>query len=67
MGVYSHNTYNDHILFIGLPLFSGLMTSAFFVKITDDKRHRIVIDPDVWKKENLKKGDYLRVIIEKVK
>jgi hypothetical protein len=42
------------------------MVSTFIEKITDDKQRRIKIDKDAWDKEKLKKGDYIKVTIEKV-
>ncbi len=38
----------------------------FITKITDDKLHRIVIEKDTWDKLGLKKGDYVKIEIEKV-
>lgn len=42
------------------------MVATFIEKITDDKQRRIKIDKDAWDKEKLKKGDYVKVTIEKV-
>ncbi len=42
------------------------MAATFIAKITDDKQRRIKIDKDAWDKEKLKKGDYVKVTIEKV-
>jgi len=39
----------------------------FITKVTDETHHRIVIDKDAWDELKLKKGDYVKVTIEKVK
>jgi hypothetical protein len=43
------------------------MTKPFIVQIKDDRQRRIVIDKEVWNEEGLQKGDYIQVIIKKVK
>ena len=40
---------------------------TFITKVTDETHHRIVIDKDAWDELKLKKGDYVKVTIEKVK
>lgn len=42
------------------------MVNNFIIKISDDKQRRIVIDKEVWELQKLKKGDYIRVTIEKI-
>lgn len=44
-----------------------IMAKPFIVQIKDDKQRRIVIDKDAWEKEGLQKGDYIEVIIKKIK
>ncbi len=44
-----------------------IMAKPFIVQIKDDKQRRIVIDKEAWEKEGLQKGDYIEVIIKKVK
>jgi hypothetical protein len=43
------------------------MTRTFTTKINDEKQRRIVIDKIAWELEDLKKGDYLEVTINKIK
>jgi formylmethanofuran dehydrogenase subunit D len=43
------------------------MAGTFIEKITDEKQRRLKIDKDVWDELGLKKGDYVKVTIEKVK
>lgn len=43
------------------------MTNSFIVKVKDDAQRRIVIDKEAWDLEGIKKGDYIKVTIEKVK
>jgi hypothetical protein len=43
------------------------MSRTFTTKISDDKQRRIVIDKISWELEDLKKGDYLEVTINKIK
>ena len=43
------------------------MSKSFIVKVKDDKQRRIVIDKSAWDEENLKKGEYIEVIIKKIK
>ncbi len=43
------------------------MTNSFIVQIADVQKRRIVIPKDKWNEEKLKKGDYIKVTIEKVK
>jgi hypothetical protein len=42
-------------------------TNTFIVKLTDDKQRRIPINKEIWDLQELKKGDYVKVTIEKVK
>jgi hypothetical protein len=42
------------------------MTQTFTVEIKDEDKRRIIIDRAAWKLENLKKGDFVKVTIEKV-
>jgi hypothetical protein len=42
-------------------------TNTFIVKLADDKQRRIPIDKAIWDLQKLKKGDYIKVTIEKVK
>ncbi len=42
------------------------MSDTFITKITDDAQRRIKIDKDTWDKEKLKKGDYIKVTVERV-
>lgn len=44
-----------------------IMAKPFIVQIKDDKQRRIVIDKEVWNDENLQKGDYIEVVIKKIK
>lgn len=44
-----------------------VIMAVFITKVSDEKLHRIVIDKDAWKELGLKKGDYVKVTIEKVK
>ncbi len=43
------------------------MSKPFIVQIKDDKQRRIVIDKEAWDAEKLQKGDYIEVIIRKIK
>ena len=43
------------------------MAKPFIVKVKDDKQRRIIIDKTAWDEENLKKDEYIEVIIKKVK
>ncbi len=43
------------------------MTTSFIVQILDVQKRRIVIPKDKYEAEKLKKGDYIKVTIEKVK
>lgn len=43
------------------------MAKPFIVQIKDEKQRRIVIDKEAWDEEKLKKGDYIEVIIKKIK
>lgn len=43
------------------------MPQTFTTQIKDDVRRRIVIDKAAWNLEGLKKGDYVKVTIEKIK
>lgn len=42
------------------------MSETFYVKIKDEVKHRIIIDIDAWKKLKLKKGDFVKVTVEKL-
>ncbi len=44
-----------------------IMAKPFIVQIKDDKQRRMVIDKDAWDEEKLQKGDYIEVIIKKIK
>ncbi len=44
-----------------------IMVKPFIVQIKDDKQRRIVIDKEAWEKEGLQKGDYIEVVIKKIK
>ena len=44
-----------------------VIMAIFITKVSDEKLHRIVIDKDAWNELELKKGDYVKVTIEKVK
>jgi len=43
------------------------MARPFVVQIRDEKQRRIVIDKIAWKEEGLEKGDYIEVVIKKIK
>jgi hypothetical protein len=43
------------------------MAKPFIVQIKDDKQRRIIIDKVTWNEERLEKGDYVEVIIKKIK
>ena len=43
------------------------MVNPFIVQVKDEKQRRIVIDKSAWDDEGLKKGDYIEVIIKKIK
>jgi len=43
------------------------MAKPFIVQVKDDKQRRIVIDKEAWNEEELKKGEYIEVIIKRVK
>jgi hypothetical protein len=44
-----------------------IMAKPFITQVKDDKQRRIVIDKEAWEEEGLQKGDYIEVIIRKVK
>ena len=43
-----------------------IMATTFIVKVKDPA-HRVTIEQDAWKKENLCEGDYIKVTVEKAK
>lgn len=43
------------------------MAKPFIVQVKDDTQRRIVIDKKAWEEELLQKGDYIEVIIKKIK
>ncbi len=43
------------------------MAKPFIVQVKDDKQRRIVVDKEAWEEEGLQKGDYVEVIIRKIK
>jgi len=43
------------------------MAKSFIVQIKDEKQRRIVIDKEAWNEEGLEKGDYIEVVVKKVK
>jgi sulfur carrier protein ThiS len=43
------------------------MAKPFIVQIKDEKQRRIIIDKTTWNDEELKKGDYIEVVIKKVR
>jgi hypothetical protein len=45
----------------------NMTTNTFIVKLSDDKQRRIPIDKAIWELQGLKKGDYVKVTIEKIK
>jgi hypothetical protein len=44
-----------------------IMAKPFIVQIKDDKQRRIVIDKEAWEEEGLQRGDYVEVLIKKIK
>ncbi len=38
----------------------------FVAKILDERMRRVVIDVDVWNRLQLKRGDYVKITIEKI-
>lgn len=44
-----------------------IMAKPFIVQIKDDKQRRIVIDKEAWEAEKLQKGDYIEVVIKRIK
>lgn len=43
------------------------MAKPFIVQIKDITQRRIVIDKEAWEAEKLQKGDYIEVVIKKIK
>jgi len=43
------------------------MAKPFIVQIKDEKQRRIVIDKEAWDAEDLQRGDYIEVMVKKVK
>ena len=44
-----------------------IMAKPFIVQIKDDTQRRIIIDKKAWEEEGLQKGDYVEVIIRKIR
>lgn len=44
-----------------------IMAKPFIVQIKDDMQRRIIIDKKAWEGEGLQKGDYIEVIVKKIK
>jgi hypothetical protein len=59
--------HGKYISLMGNMVYMGNMTQSFIVQIKDEKQRRIIIDKEAWKGEQLEKGDYIEVIIKKIK
>lgn len=44
-----------------------IMAKPFIVQVKDVTQRRIVIDKEAWEAEKLQKGDYIEVVIKKIK
>lgn len=42
-------------------------SKPFIVQVKNDNQRRIIIDKKAWEDEGLEKGDYIEVIIRKIK
>ena len=43
------------------------MAKPFITQVKDDKQRRIIIEKAAWEEEKLEKGDYIEVVIKKIK
>ena len=43
------------------------MAKPFIIQVKDEKQRRMIIDKNAWEEEGLQQGDYVEVIIKKVK
>ncbi len=48
------------------PIMVRHLTSTFITKIMDEKHRRIVIDKEVFNKEQLARGSYAEITIKKI-
>jgi hypothetical protein len=54
------------VIYIKIVVQVVIMPQTFIIKLKDDIKRRVVIDKEAWDKEELKKGDYVKITIEKV-